>query len=465
MAGQNELPTYNLKAVVKETGIKPDTLRAWERRYGLPQPQRSLGGHRLFSRRDIDTIEWLMEREKEGLSISRAVGLWRSLEAEGRDPLLHRSALTSAGARPARPLPSFTEGREMAELRKAWVEACLAFDERRAEQVLSQAFALYSPEVVSLELLRKGVVQAGEGWCRGETAVQQEYFASELARRRLQALMVAMAPPTRLGRILVATAPGESSTLNALILSFLLRRRGFDVLYLGGNISLSGLEATLSGSSPRLIVLLAHTLPAAANLLEVAEAVHPGETRLGFGGAVFTFSPGLRDRIPGYFLGEDLEETVAAVEHLASMKPAPRALPVLSEDYRKALAQFRKEQASIEADVWRAMELRPGQEKRLSIANERLGENILAALRLGDLGLLGNDIDWVQCLLDSHCFEAEQLRAYLAAYQRASEVHLHDEGRLIVDWLASLNVTALKQPLQEVEPVLSGNGGQKRDVA
>ncbi len=28
-------PTYNLKVVVQETGVKPDTLRAWERRYGL----------------------------------------------------------------------------------------------------------------------------------------------------------------------------------------------------------------------------------------------------------------------------------------------------------------------------------------------------------------------------------------------------------------------------------------------
>jgi DNA-binding transcriptional MerR regulator len=37
-------PTYNLKVVVQETGLRPDTLRAWERRYGLPQPDRRGGG-------------------------------------------------------------------------------------------------------------------------------------------------------------------------------------------------------------------------------------------------------------------------------------------------------------------------------------------------------------------------------------------------------------------------------------
>ena len=66
-------PAFNLKVVLKETGLAADTLRAWERRYGLPAPNRTAGGHRLYSQRDIETIKWLMKRQEEGLSISRAV--------------------------------------------------------------------------------------------------------------------------------------------------------------------------------------------------------------------------------------------------------------------------------------------------------------------------------------------------------------------------------------------------------
>src|SRR5918993_3655703 len=80
-------PAYNLKVVLKETGIAADTLRAWERRYGLPMPQRSAGGHRLYSQRDIETIKWLMKRQEEGLSISRAVDMYNDLLASGSDPL------------------------------------------------------------------------------------------------------------------------------------------------------------------------------------------------------------------------------------------------------------------------------------------------------------------------------------------------------------------------------------------
>ena len=76
-------PIYTIKAVSKRTGIKTVTLRAWERRYGLPSPRRSEGGHRLYSEREIETIKWLVARQEEGLSISRAVDLWQQLLAQG----------------------------------------------------------------------------------------------------------------------------------------------------------------------------------------------------------------------------------------------------------------------------------------------------------------------------------------------------------------------------------------------
>ena len=57
MTNANKTPSFNLKAVVQETGVKPDTLRAWERRYGLPQPDRTPGRHRLYSQYDIDMLK------------------------------------------------------------------------------------------------------------------------------------------------------------------------------------------------------------------------------------------------------------------------------------------------------------------------------------------------------------------------------------------------------------------------
>ncbi|NOH02063.1 MAG: MerR family transcriptional regulator [Chloroflexi bacterium] len=80
-------PAYNLKAVLRETGLAADTSRARERRYGLPAPRRGAGGHRLYSQYDIEIVKWLIARRAEGLSISRAVDLWNEITASGSGPL------------------------------------------------------------------------------------------------------------------------------------------------------------------------------------------------------------------------------------------------------------------------------------------------------------------------------------------------------------------------------------------
>jgi DNA-binding transcriptional MerR regulator len=136
---------FNLKAVIKKTGLKPDTLRAWERRYGIPTPQRSAGGHRLYSQHDISTIQWLMARQQEGMSIKRAVELWGQIEREGRDPLHTPTPLVFP---PAPPVAVQMADGTLSEMRKSWINACLIYDERTAEQILAQAFAIYPLELV-----------------------------------------------------------------------------------------------------------------------------------------------------------------------------------------------------------------------------------------------------------------------------------------------------------------------------
>src|SRR6476661_5683819 len=139
-------PTFNLKVVLKETALGADTLRAWERRYGLPVPNRSAGGHRLYSHRDIETVKWLMKRQAEGLSISRAVDLWNEQIASGVDPLAGpaQTALVSAATMPVQYQAPDTN---LNSLRMRWVEACMEFSEAAAEQVLNQAFSMFPVEV------------------------------------------------------------------------------------------------------------------------------------------------------------------------------------------------------------------------------------------------------------------------------------------------------------------------------
>ncbi len=65
--------------------VSPNTLRAWERRFGFPKPQRSPGKHRLFTHGEVAALRDALQ---EGLSISSAVSRAREGLAADSNSLL-----------------------------------------------------------------------------------------------------------------------------------------------------------------------------------------------------------------------------------------------------------------------------------------------------------------------------------------------------------------------------------------
>jgi len=437
----DKTPTYNLKAVVQETGLKPDTLRAWERRYGIPEPDRSQGGHRLYSDYDIQILKWLLARQDEGLSISRAVKLWHYLGKGNKDPF-DEMPLDTEKLKETVDYPLPDSGNRLSDLRNGWIDACMNFNEMRAEAILAQAFSYYPPEMVCFELLQKAIVAIGAGWYAGETTVQQEHFASALALRRLDALLAAAPPPTRPERIIVGCPPKETHTFSPLLIAYLLRRRGWHVVYLGADVPTDRLQVTIARTRPDLIVFSAQLLHTAASLLDVALLMREKGAPLAYGGMVFNTNPTLRERIPGHFLGEDLKQVTAAVERLLANRPeAPGAIS-LSEEFQHALGYFRERAGLIDSEIWQRLSDTGLHHVGVAEANRHMQRDIIAALTLGDLDFLGHNIHWLEGLMVNYRIEAEKLYIYLDAYYAAAQKHLAAEaGRPVLLWLEQLLAT------------------------
>lgn len=427
--------TFNLKAVVQETNLKPDTLRAWERRYGLPNPDRTAGGHRLYSQRDIDTLKWLIARQDEGLSISRAVDLWNQYLQNDEDPL-QAVPLSQPEAQPS----PVTTGSTLVQMREAWVNACMGFDEQSAETILSQALAMFSPETVCLQLLQPGLANIGIGWYEGRISAQQEHFASALANRRLEALLAGTPPPTRYGRVLIGCAPDEEHTFSSLLLTLLLRRRSWDALYLGANVPVTRLEATVRVTDPRLVVLTAQTLHSAATLYRMAEVLERENVPMAFGGLVFNVIDGLPERIPGHFLGTTLQEAPAKIEQLISNPPPYKHKPINKERFEPILDHFLDRQAKIESIVWELMSESGVQHSYLAGANRDFARCIIAALTLGDIGFVGSDLNWIEGLLMNYSYRLPRvvLHKYVDSYRIAVQQTMGERGKILTDWMAAM---------------------------
>lgn len=427
-------PTFNLKVVLKETGLAADTLRAWERRYGLPLPNRTAGGHRLYSQRDIETIKWLIKRQSEGLSISRAVDLWNEQTASGSDPL--SDSAQQASVTPLLPVPYQAPDTTLDSIRAQWIQACLEFSESAAEQTLNQAFSMFPVESVCLEVLQKGMLEIGQLWYQNGASVQQEHFASGLAMRRLDALLSAAPSPTRHQTVLVGCPPEEWHTFTALLLSLLLRRRGLNVVYLGANVPSDQFANSVKDIKADVVILVAQQLITAATLQRTALVLSSKDISVAFGGRIFDIHPNLSKHIPGFFLGHLLPEVVEKIDAILSRKLKPNEAAAPSRSYIAAHRAFLARRRLIELTFEQVLEPLAVSSESIRTGIHFLGENISAALQLGDLSYASAEVEWLRGLLKAHTHEPQQLSHFLQTYSQAVSQNMNGQDKYISEWLA-----------------------------
>jgi len=294
-------PKYTIKAVSAQTGVRPVTLRAWERRHEVLTPHRSENRYRLYSDRDVAILRWLKDRTDNGLSISEAVAELRQMVRNGLWP----EAIPTTPQAPTRPASAAPE-----VYTQQLYKALIRHDEARASEILREAMSGYALRPLFEQVLIPCLVQIGEAWYRGDIRITTEHFASAFVRGKLLTLFQTY--PVRRGNpfILVGGAPYEQHELGALMLAILLRSEGYRVEYLGPDIPLEDLVDYAREERPALIVLTATSEESALamrRLQEKLSRLRPAPL-FGYGGAAFLRMPDLIQRVPGVFLGKTLSE-------------------------------------------------------------------------------------------------------------------------------------------------------------
>ena len=246
----------------KRTGVSPDLLRAWERRYELVRPTRSSGGLRLYSTADVERVRLMQRHLAEGLAAAEA------------------ASLASRAAVGAAPAPAALDP---ARMRDDLADALDRFDEPRAQAILDRLLAVASVDALLTDVVLPYLEDLGERWTRGEASVAQEHFGSSVLRGRL--LGLARGWGQGLGPVAVlACLPGEHHDLGLIAFGLALRARGWRIVYLGPDTPIETVEEVSRDLEPSLVVLSAvsdeRVRPAVGQLRELA-----GRRRLALGGA------------------------------------------------------------------------------------------------------------------------------------------------------------------------------------
>ena len=303
-------PLYNIGVVTRVTGVPTATLHAWERRYGFPKAERTPGGHRLYSEKDIARLRWVKSQVDAGLTISLAVIAVRSLEEEER---LFLPTGPVAGLRPRaeRSVEGFVSGStDSPSLRAPLLDALIHHDLPRADQLMGEMLAFYSPEDLTLDVIGPALNTVGEAWETGHITVATEHLATNYLRHRLLMWMVTGPTPRPGNPVILACAPGEWHEGSLLMLGVLLRRQGWPVAYLGQNVPYHDLAEFAEEIHPAAIVLVAMQKEPAQSLVEWPQWISQanGNPMVAFGGRVFITSPELHGTVPGIYLGNTVQE-------------------------------------------------------------------------------------------------------------------------------------------------------------
>lgn len=264
-----EEPLYNIQEACRFLDLKPATLRAWERRFGVPRPRRAANGYRVYSPSDLEAVRQLKARTDGGVRIGSAVASF--------------------------PMPA-VEPIDLDGLRYRLAEAILRLDERQASMALREALVLHPVETVLASVVEPLLSWIGEEWQAGHVSIGVEHFASALFVRQLVALYLAAPEPWRPGRTLAACVPADQHEIGLLALTVGLRRRGWEVVYFGANLPFDELLRAAASLRPSVILLSAtHTLD--DDMLAAVDQVSP---RLGSPGTeVLLGGLAARGRQPG----------------------------------------------------------------------------------------------------------------------------------------------------------------------
>lgn len=268
---------HPIGVVERRTGIPGHVLRAWERRYGVVSPQRTEGGHRLYSDSEVARLDVLGRLVGRGYRVGRLA----KMDDAQRLELL--------GSGPPVPSDSPPDPEDAAAVLEACQRAVEALDAQRLRALLDRAAATTVPLRFMADVISPLLRWVGDSWSDGTLTEAHEHLCSEVVGRLL-ADRVAAASGAAPGPILVAaTLSGERHYLGGLLATLAAASAGWRATWLGPDLPAHAIATAarqLNARGVAVSFVAPEAGPAADLLHQTAElrALLPSTVRLFVGG-------------------------------------------------------------------------------------------------------------------------------------------------------------------------------------
>ena len=240
---------YSIKELERLSGIKAHTIRIWEKRYNIIEPERTNSNIRYYSDDDLKKIINISVLNSHGLKISKIVDL-------SPDELIKQVEFLSE-----------TKNKSHIPIEQLTV-AMLDLDEEHFEEILSKYVKKYGFEKTVIEIIYPFLEKIGILWQTGGITPAHEHFITNLIRQKLISSIATLPIPHKTSHRAILFLPeGEMHELGLLFLHYITRHKGFRTYYLGQSLPHEDLKKVYETHRPQIIITSLTTTPA-PNLLE-----------------------------------------------------------------------------------------------------------------------------------------------------------------------------------------------------
>lgn len=221
----------------RRTGMAEATLRAWERRYGIPVPARTEGGHRLYSERDVDRLARIQRLVEQGWSVGAAA------RRVGSETAPQKVALVAH--RPSDKVATLSE--------RLWT-AIERFDDLLAHRAVNDALAQVPVVTFVDEILVPIIRRIHADESADPRTVARLNYGSQVLRARLTSLLTDLSGSTR-GTAMITCVEGETNDLAVVAGAVVMADAGWHVRYFGAGMTNAAIEAAVRDLAPDVLMV------------------------------------------------------------------------------------------------------------------------------------------------------------------------------------------------------------------
>lgn len=230
-------PVLSIGALSRATGVPVETLRTWERRYGVPRARRRSSGHRVYPLDDVAHLRRVVRALELGHRPSQVLRLADAdLEAlldAAQGMVVPSAAPAPRTARVARSKAARTAAGRAGSMERELMDAVTAFDSSAFQSALELALLRRTRVAFLEEVAAPFMTRVGRAVERGALDIRHEHFAAGVTGDLLRGLRRRVETPRPSRHVALGLLPGHAHELGLLMAALVFADQGWGIVYLG----------------------------------------------------------------------------------------------------------------------------------------------------------------------------------------------------------------------------------------